>query len=182
MKATFYCENSVLDFCLKRRGFLLKGCEILSTKKFVGVKHKPEHNQVYWFEVPESLCEITKIGSRVLCDTSRGDQEGTVVSVIEGVGENKAQHTIGARFPLKKIVAVKMSLDIDKIHIPYDIQAYGWNLKDIYETMEAYFAVGYFSGSIKFSINNDLIEGYSEYLIAKMFDHGVLEGWYVAKE
>lgn len=48
--------------------------------------------------------------------------------------------------------------------------------------MEAYFAVGYFSGSIKFSINNDLIEGYSEYLVAKMFDHGVLEGWYIAKE
>jgi hypothetical protein len=159
----------------------LKGCGILDIKKFVGVKHKPEQKQVYWFEVPEPLCNSVKMNSQVLCDTSRGRQEGVVVSIVEGVGENKAQHIIGARFPLKEIVAVKVSLDIDKIHIPYDIQAYGWDLKDIYETMEAYFAVGYFSGSIKFSVNNDLIDGYSEYLIAKMFDHGVLEGWYVVK-
>lgn len=153
----------------------------MSTKKYVGVKHEPEQNKIYWFEVPELLCSAVKIGSTVSCDTRRGNQEGTVISIIEGVEENKAQQTIGVRFPLKKIVAVKVSLDIDKIHIPYDLQAYGWDLKDIYETMEAYFAVGYFSGSIKFSINNDLIEGYSEYLVAKMFDHGVLEGWYIVK-
>lgn len=165
----------------ERLFFLLKGCEILSTKKFVGVKHKPEHNQVYWFEVPESLCETTKIGSRVLCDTSRGNQEGTVVSVIEGVGENKAQHTIGARFPLKKIVSVKVPLDVDKIHIPFDMQAGGVNIGEVHSVMEEYYKNGFFPGEIKFSTNNDLIQGYSEYLVAKMFDHGVLSGFCYAE-
>lgn len=149
--------------------------------KYVGVKHQPTQTQTYWFEVPESLCKSVKMGSKVLCDTRRGNQEGIVVSIIEGVGQNKAQQTIGARFPLKKIVAATASLDIEEIHIPFDMQAC-WDLKDIYETMESYFAVGYFSGEIKFSTNNDLIKGYSEYLVAKMFDHGVLEGWYVARE
>lgn len=160
--------------------FLLKGCEILSTKKYVGVKHEPEQNKIYWFEVPELLCSAVKIGSTVSCDTRRGNQEGTVVSIIEGVEENKAQQTIGVRFPLKKIVAVKVSLNIEEIHIPFDMQAC-WDIKDIHETMEAYFASGYFGGEIDFTTNNDLIKGYSEYLVAKMFDHGVLEGWYIVK-
>lgn len=160
--------------------FLLKGCEILSTKKYVGVKHEPEQNKIYWFEVPELLCSAVKIGSTVSCDTRRGNQEGTVVSIIEGVEENKAQQTIGVRFPLKKIVAVKVSLNIEVIHIPFDMQAC-WDIKDIHETMEAYFASGYFGGEIEFTTNNDLIKGYSEYLVAKMFDHGVLEGWYIVK-
>lgn len=42
----------------------------------VGVKHNPASKKTYWFEVPDNLVETIHAGSTVLCDTSRGEQEG----------------------------------------------------------------------------------------------------------
>lgn len=148
----------------------------------MGIKHHPEQTQIYWFEVPESLCTSVKIGDEVLCDTRRGHQTGIVTSIAEGLEQNKVQQVIGVgRFPLKKVIAVKISIEIDKIHIPFDMQAGGVNIGEVHNVMEEYYKNGFFPGEIKFSTNNDLIQGYSEYLVAKMFDHGVLSGFCYAE-
>lgn len=149
--------------------------------KYAGVRHKPGQSVIYWFEIPEHLAPMVTMNSQVLCNTSRGQADGTVVAIIDGCKQNEAKKIIGNHFPLKKIIAVKTSLDIDKIHIPFDMQAYGGDLDDIYGTIEAYCAIGYFPRAVKFSVNNDLIQGYSEYLVAKMFDHCTLEGYYVSE-
>ena len=92
---------------------------------YVGVRHKPGQDKLYWFRVPEALEQHVRLGSKVVCDTRRGSNEGTIVSILNGVTEDDmfAVAKCG-RMEVKSIIAVHIEPDIKTIHIPYDM---GWS-------------------------------------------------------
>ena len=72
--------------------------------KYVAVKHQPDNDISYWFEVPCNLEDAVAVGKDVLCNTRRGDMTGYIVSIMDGVPEDVAVRIIGNRFPLKNIL------------------------------------------------------------------------------
>ena len=75
----------------------------------------------YWFEVPDHLSNKIKPNMRVICDTAIGQQNGMVASVLITDGDDEAKEvtiSAGAKFPLRKVVAVECNIPIKDIKIP----------------------------------------------------------------
>lgn len=147
---------------------------------YVGVKHKPEHDNLFWFSVPDSISKHIKVGAQVLCDTKKGASFGVVVSIIEGVSQKKAAGVIGDYFPLKGVLAVKRDVDISDIHIPWEMRQsspspdkIALRIKELYDTC-------YFHTPVTCSADNNLQDGYTAYLVARMFGHETLSAFCVA--
>ena len=149
-------------------------------KRYVGVQHKSNDNKIFWFIVPESLADTIKLGTKVVCDTRKGRDLGLVVSIIEGA---EARHLVPYR-PTREIVAVEQDFELSKIHIPYD-----WNLAStnpsvdkISQRINEYYQSGRFKTVVLCHPDGTLRDGYTAYLVAKMFGHDTLRAFCVATE
>lgn len=145
---------------------------------YVGVRHKDNQSKLYWFEVPSELREFVRIGSRVLCDTSRGNNPGTVVSIIDGVEMRKVELVVGCtlRHPLKKILAVKGKIDLERIHIPWELEGEFPHKDEINLRISEFCETGRFSEPVVLTHDFNLRDGYAAYLVARMFDHEKING------
>lgn len=145
--------------------------------KYVGVRHESGQQQVYWFEVPDELFAVTSIGTHVICDTKKGEMPGVIVHVIDGMNDAEAARIIGAKyFPLKRVIAVLSEFQLPDIHIPFEMETESAPEPDeIADRMREFYATGGFQNVI-FNADGTLLDGYSAYLVAKMFDHESLLG------
>lgn len=149
--------------------------------KYIAVKHKPEHRDVFWFAVPETLEDKVFAGSKVICNTKYGDASGEVVWVLEGYEQRDAESIVGNFFPLKSIIAVEVECDVEDIHIPYDLAMSNPSPNKIAKRMAEYYDSGKFSTPTIFAPDFTLRDGYTAYLVAKMFGHDTLRGFCLAK-
>lgn len=148
--------------------------------KYVGVRHKPEHTNLFWFYVPESLSHLISVGQRIVCDTRKGKTTGVVVQIIDGFIQAEATRIIGDYFPLKPVVGLEMDFEIDEIHIPWDIQECNPDPEDIAACIRRLYS-GYQTAQISCTPDGNLHDGYPEYLVAKMFGHDTIRGFCFAE-
>lgn len=147
--------------------------------KYVAVKHKPTHTNVWWFVVPEELEEIVHVGAEVLCDTRKGNSTGKVEYILDGLSQNDAEKIIGNHFPLKSLIAVNVDYDMSGIHIPYEVASSNPSPDKICQRVAEFYATGMFNTPVIFSADGNLRDGYTAYLVAKMFGHDTLRGFCV---
>lgn len=145
--------------------------------KYVAVKHSIEQDMVYWFAVPDTIRDIVNVRSNVLCDTKKGINPGFVVSLIDGLDIGTSKRIIGRDyFPPKSLVGVFKSFPMDQIYIPYEIEiGESPSAEELSEKINEFYSTGTFNG-IRFKQDGTLVEGYSSYLVARMFDHEKLCG------
>lgn len=148
--------------------------------KYVAVRHKPTHANVFWFAVPDELDGIVRVGADVICSTRRGDSTGVIASILDGVSQEDAEKIIGEHFPLKELIAVSTDYDIGEIHIPYNIASSNPNPEKIAQRMTEFYGTGRFNTAVLFSPDGNLRDGYTAYLVAKMFGHDTLRGFCVS--
>lgn len=147
--------------------------------KYVAVKHKPEHTNVWWFAVPTELEERVYVGANVLCMTKKGKATGKIEHIMDSVPQNLAEKIIGKHFPLKTIIAVNIEMPIEEIHIPLDYIATNPEAVKITKRIEEFYTTGKFNTPVIFSADGNLRDGYTAYLVAKMFEHETLRGFCV---
>ena len=150
--------------------------------KYVAVKHQPDNEMAYWFEVPQGLENVVSVGKDVICNTKHGDMPGRIVSIIDSVPLSEATRIIGNRFPLKNVIAVAMEFELSEIYVPWDIERILVHPTEIAARVDELYEHGGFKVPISFSSDGRLVEGYSAYLVAKMFEHETLKGYCVSSQ
>ncbi len=148
--------------------------------KFVGVKHQPGQEETYWFEVPNTIAHLATIGQAVVCDTRRGNMSGTIVQTMEGIDSREASRIIGNYFPLKKIISITTDFEVAEIHIPWDIANSNPEPNEIATRVSEFYNNGRFLVDVVCTADGNLKEGYTAYLVAKMFGHDTIHGQCVA--
>ena len=150
--------------------------------KYVAVKHQPDNDISYWFEVPCNLEDAVAVGKDVLCNTRRGDMTGYIVSIMDGVPEDVAVRIIGNRFPLKNILAVSAEFKVPDIFVPWELTQEIPEPDEIAQRINEFYEYGSFRIPVSFTDTGTLLDGYSAYLVAKMFGHETLKGYCVAPQ
>lgn len=136
----------------------------------VMVKHTTE-SKGCWFEAPNNLADKIHPGVRVVCDTAIGQQDGTVSSVLLSNGEDDAKEIMiaaGAKFPLRKIVAVGCLIPIDAIKVPTYMSRSVPNEEKIVKRFREYYRTGQFNTRVTVDDSGVLLDGYTAYKVAKM--------------
>lgn len=136
----------------------------------VEVKHAPSQKKTYWFEVPDDLIEIIRPGDTVLCDTVLGRQKGiaqTVVVSSDTIENIAVMH--GATLPLKRVVGVYKTFPMDVIEIPEYMKNTKPAVDKLVSRIEEWYLRGVFKTKVVISNNGTLQDGYTAYLVAKMF-------------
>lgn len=145
---------------------------------YVGVRHKPEQDRLYWFTVPDELSSHIQLGSEVLCDTRRGHNKGTVIAILNGVSEDDMFAVAKCRrTPVKSILAVYMEPEIKDIHIPYNMAGSNPPAEKIAKRCSELYNTGSFATPVIFSQDMNLVDGYTAYLVSVMFGRDTIHGY-----
>lgn len=148
--------------------------------KCVGVRHKPEHSNLFWFEVPESLEAITQIGTQVICDTRKGNSTGVVDILVEGLDSIESIEFFKGLTPLKRIIAAKKEFELSDIHIPWDMASSAPSSDKITKRINEFYTTGAFQTPIICGADGNLQDGYTAYLVARMFGHDTLSAFCIS--
>ena len=149
--------------------------------KYVAVRHKPSHTKVFWFSVPEELEDKVSVGAQVLCNTSKGKSTGRIECILDGVPQQEAEKIIGTYFPLKPIFAVQLKARMCDIYIPLRFSTSNPTSDKIKKRVDEWYENMEFKTPVIFSPEMELIDGFSAYLVARMFEHETLLGFCVAE-
>lgn len=146
--------------------------------KYCGVRHG-KNKKVYYFKIPNNITGV-KVGSRVLCDTSIGEEVGKVVTITEAESDAALKSVIGSNKPIRGILAVcNEYYDINKIKIPSRFSATTPSTEKLIRRVNEYGKFKKFRTMICVDSNGVLRDGYSAYLAAKFLGLKVLEPCYV---
>lgn len=134
------------------------------------VKHNGE-SKGYWFEVPDNLTDKIQPGAHVTCNTTIGWQHGKVIGTLVSNGEDETRKVMvsaGAKFPLRKVVAVERRVPIEDIKIPLYLARSTPSEDKIVKRFLEYYHTGRFNTNVTLSDNGVLTDGYTAYKVAKM--------------
>lgn len=166
-------------------------------------EHPTEHTSIlHWFPVPDCLSHLINIGSRVVYKSGNGEQKGIVVRLVAGfpppdepVLFDDTSH-LGV-FPTISITAiidvcryggdycslnpegitgVFMDFEMSEIHIPWFMQSSTPTPGKIEKRIREFYDTGSFNTRIVCSADKTLKDGYTAYLVAKMFGHETIRG------
>ena len=143
--------------------------------KYVAVRHEPQHQNVWYFKVPEELSKYVCVGNNVICDTRYGLTKGKVEYILDGVPDLIIE-TVGNCVPSKFIKAVETDIDMAEITIPYLFELSSPDISKLDERINDWYKSARFNTKVEFDANGVLKDGYSAYLVARMFDHNTLHG------
>lgn len=125
----------------------------------------------FWFEVPDELKDMIHEGSSVVCNTKVGNSAGIAqTSVFSGDGIEMIAVQNGATLPLKSVIAVQANFPMSEIKIGNHMKATKPAQKKIRERLAEYYKDGKFYTRVSLDRRGYLVDGYSAYLVAKMFD------------
>lgn len=147
----------------------------------VGIKHPNDKtNKMYWFKLPEENVNVS-LGELLICDTKNGWSVGQVEKIFYGLSNSEVRSIAKSR-PTKKVIGRYIGKPIESIVVPsYCINSfpspnkltsrikeyYNWRNDQSFEM---------FKTKVLFDRNNVLKDGYTAYLVAKMFDRPILYG------
>lgn len=145
--------------------------------KYLAIRHMPEQTRRWWFSVPKEMEDRVSIGAQVLCETSRGSATGEIMSIMDNVPQETAEMIIGDHFPLTPIFGVEVTMKMDDIYIPPKLFLSNPDPAEIAKRMQEWYSTSTFNDSVLFAPDGTLKDGYTAYLVAKMFDHETLRGF-----
>lgn len=138
--------------------------------KIVEVKHDLSE-KTYWFEVPDSLADMIHKGSDLICDTRTGRNHAVAQNgVFYGDGIEEIAVRNGAQLPLRKVCAVKTSIPMCGIKIGGHMKTIKPSMLKLIQRLDEYYKTGAFNTKVSIGKNGYLNDGYTAYLVAKMFD------------
>ncbi len=136
----------------------------------VSVKHPNGGQKEYWFEVPKEIASQVKKGRRVVCDTIRGRNVAVVTSdVISGENVEQMAVRLGAHLPLKKIMRVAGLMPMSKIKVPMELAITKPSPEKIAKRVSEFYDHATFDTDVVVDQNGNLLDGYTAYLVSKMF-------------
>lgn len=125
----------------------------------------------FWFEVPDELTDMIHEGSSVVCSTKVGNSAGIArTSVFSGDGIEMIAVQNGATLPLKSVIAVQTNYPLSEIKIGNHMKMTRPARKKIVERLKEYYEDEKFYTRVSIDKRGYLVDGYSAYLVAKMFD------------
>jgi len=125
----------------------------------------------FWFEVPDELRDMIHEGSSVVCSTKVGNSAGIArTSVFSGDGIEMIAVQNGATLPLKSVIAVQTNYPLSEIKIGNHMKMTRPARKKIVERLKEYYEDEKFYTRVSIDKRGYLVDGYSAYLVAKMFD------------
>lgn len=125
----------------------------------------------FWFEVPDELVDMIHEGSSVVCSTKVGNSAGIAqTSVFSGDGIEVFAVQNGATLPLKSVIAVQMDYPVSDIKIGNHMKKTRPAKKKLFERLTEYYKDETFYTRVSIDKRGYLVDGYSAYLVAKMFD------------
>lgn len=148
--------------------------------KYVAVRHKPEQEKLYWFLMPESISDKAIVGSEVICNTRRGKAKGVIEAIIEGASQDEANRIMRTNSRIKNIIAIAVDYELGKIHIPSRFRSTSPDPSKLSARIKEFYKTGGFDTPVVFSPKGVLMDGYTAYLVAKMFDCDSLHGFCLA--
>lgn len=164
-------------------------------KRIVAVKHSHKKNaKEYWFNVPKTVTCSLQVGDIVYCDTCRGDSKGYITKIIEIDDTNGAEsvkliqmedgginnlavklllwcNTAFELNPTKDVIGKKMKFNIEDIKISKNMRRTRPGIEKLQGKLAEYYLHGKSALSpIAIKSSGELVDGYTTYLIHKMFD------------
>jgi len=133
---------------------------------YVGVKHKPQHNNLFWFYVPKALEKDMILGCDVQCNTRKGIQTGVVMAIKDGITEQEAM-ILSNGVGIKPITSIKKDIDMRSIIIPVSFANSIPREQKVLDKLNYFCAHGSFRQTVSINKNNVLYDGYATYLAAK---------------
>jgi len=172
--------------------------------KCVGVRHQAGQDKLFWFVVPDELCKFVHIKSKVYCSTQHGVSSG----VVEGVGEyvkfedddpivkagNLTANESVVNFicslsgrdirigdiRIGVVTSVIDDVPLSEIHVPWRMASSSPSSEKIAKRVQEFYDFSDFETRVVIDEHGNLIDGYTAYLVAKMFDHETLKAERVA--
>ena len=136
----------------------------------VFVKHKDDQNRQFCFAVSERLAPFVHKGVELLCNTRYGAQAAVAqTGVISGEGAEDLAKQNGATFPLRDVIGLVGSVDMDTITIPPFLKSTIPSGKKIAQRIDELKNFGHFYTRVEI-IDGVLHDGYTAYLVCKMLD------------
>ncbi len=143
--------------------------------KYVAVRHKPEHQNVWFFKVPEVLNEYVQIGNKVICDTRYGLTKGRIEYILDGVPDTVIEQVADCN-PSNFIVGVESAVSMEDITVPLIFDMSTPDSSKLMQRVHEWYRNGAFNTKVEFHADGELKDGYSAYLVARMFGHETLRG------
>lgn len=125
------------------------------------VRHNPGDKKMYWFYIHEDIEDEVYEGSEVLCTTKLGLSYGKVEYTTDKSNVNLKS--------LKPIVAIKKTIAIPDIIVPYSFRKSRPGTYKIERRISEFYDTGSFKTNIIVNSVGILKDGYTAYLVAKMF-------------
>ena len=135
---------------------------------FAEVFHYANPDRKFWFEVPFMLQTLIHVGDNVLCNTSKGLYHGRVTKVLEGLSDEEFEDAFGF-LPTAEIVGVHKDIPMDGIEIPEAYESSLPHAGKIGKRVNELYS-GHFKTRIEIDPRLIIKDGYTAYLVAKMFD------------
>ena len=139
------------------------------------VRHKPANKKLYAFEVPKKFEPYIKVGSSIMCETSRGKQFGVVEELI-GCDTAKDVAEITNGNAISPLISVKTEVNIGDIRIPENFARTYPKEAKIEKRISELVIYGEFKTQIRFDTSLKLKDGYSAYVASKRLGRKTLSG------
>ena len=135
--------------------------------KIIGVKH-PGCKKIFYFEASDKLANKIEIGDTVICDTAKGSQIAAVAILpFGGDGALDVVQFLGSTLPLKKIISKCKAIEMNNIKIPKFFSMP--KTEKLIDRINEYRTYRSFKTRVAVDKNNRLTDGYTAYLVARMF-------------
>lgn len=137
----------------------------------VEIKHLPGAEKSYWFEVPAAMAGLIQKGDTVICETRFGEQPGIAqTGVLSGDGIERVAQAAGAKLPMRRILAVTYKIPMEGVKLHSSMAGTKPAVRKLAKRIEEFYETGAFNTKIAMSADGYLNDGYTAYLVAKMFD------------
>lgn len=155
----------------------------MELKIIVGIIHpEDETKTVYWFNSSKSGANKLNIGDKVLCETCKGDKIGIVKTIIVNLPMEDAIKITNGVVPSRRIKGKTVRLKLEDITIQHqwkytlpDPEKLGKRVAEYYRCRNENKPI-VFDTDISFSKSGVLRDGYSAFLVARMFGLEALTG------
>lgn len=135
---------------------------------FVQVIHQANPEYRFWFEVPRDLTLWVQTDYDVICNTAKGLARGKVVRLVDGLSDDEFKDLFGF-FPTAEVYGVYKNMNVELIDVPEKLYLSHPAPSKIAKRVRELYAGG-FKTRIELDPYLELKDGYTAYLVARMFN------------
>lgn len=140
--------------------------------KYALVRHENQPSKKnYAFAIPDELVQYAMPGAKVTMDTFYGPECGILMTGAMEASEDDIRFTNPkAVFPLREITAIEWSAPWESVKIPKRFQNAPPKPEKIFKRLKELEFLGRFDTNINIDSNSTLLDGYSAYLVCRMYN------------